>query len=135
MTHDIIRGMDRYTADEGKGFIGKGEVGTVVSGELWLCKNASINDYLELPLGTEIGELMKYSARAILRELRAIGKYEAFRQLLTSIGYDWEFLSANYLAEDDEDFKRLKTAVVEAGIVGSMDELDAMLAKCIWTAE
>lgn len=78
---------------------------------------------------------MKYSARSILRELRELGEYEAFRQLLTSIGYDWEFLSANYLAENDADFKRLKAAVVEAGVVSSMTELDAMLAKCIWTAE
>ena len=78
---------------------------------------------------------MKYSARSILRELRELGKYESFRQLLTRTGYDWEFLSANYLADDDADFARLKIAVVDAGIVGSKMELDALLEKCVWSPD
>ena len=78
---------------------------------------------------------MEDAARSSWRERRALSEYDVCRQLVTQIGDDWEFLSANYLAEDDEDFKRLKSSVVEAGIVGSMTELDTMLAKCIWTAE
>ena len=123
--------MVKLTADEGNVYTN----GETYGKEICLPDNAGIAAWKQIDESEAGKGPMKYSARSILRELRALSKYDAFRQLLTQIGYDWEFLSANYLAEDDEDFKRLKSSVVEAGIVGSMTEIDTMLAKCIWTAE
>lgn len=76
-------------------------------------------------------DVIRYSVRSIIRELRAAGKYDAVRQLLESARLDWDFVGANYLSTADADFQAMCEAIISAEIANEA-ELDALLAKCIW---
>ena len=76
----------------------------------------------------------RYSVRSIIREVRELGKYDQFRAFLESAKFDWDFVGANYLAATDPDFVRMCEGIIKANII-SREELDALLPKCIWTAE
>ena len=142
MTHDVILGMNRYTADDGNGFIGKDEEGIVQSTELWLGGNSSIDNYLELPLGTEIKkeESMKYSTLSIKRELDkliredGISAWKRAKAILQDAEYWDDFILANYLSEQDEVFRTACGALVARNIV-TEDEMNELLPKCIWSAD
>lgn len=79
-------------------------------------------------------EIMKYSVRSIIREMRSVNKYDEFRAFLEAARYDWEFIGSNYLADGDADFEIMKQRLVESGIV-SKQELDTLLLKCEWSPE
>jgi hypothetical protein len=76
-------------------------------------------------------EEIRYSVRSIIRELRYAGKYDAVRQLLESARLDWDFIGANYLSTADADFQAMCEAIISAEIA-TEQELDELLAKCIW---
>lgn len=76
----------------------------------------------------------RYSVRAVIKELKAIDKFETVKEVLTKGNVDWEFLGSNYLADGDEDFEKMKIAIVNLGIM-TAEELDEMLKKCYWTED
>lgn len=82
--------------------------------------------------GNEIAP--RYSTLSIKRELAKIWKWEAAKALLTSSGYWDDYVLANYLSEQDEAFKAACGEMVARGIV-TQAELDALLPKCIWSAD
>ncbi len=77
---------------------------------------------------------MKYSTLSIKRELAALGKWDAAKELLTASGYWDDYVLANYLSEADPVFKTACAALVARGIVTDA-ELEELLPKCVWTVE
>ena len=43
----------KLTADDGMGFIAKNDCGIVSSTEVYVAKNGNVDNYVELPLGSE----------------------------------------------------------------------------------
>lgn len=78
--------------------------------------------------------VVRYSTLLICRELRSIGKWDAVKSLLTQGGVWDDYYLANYLASNDSVFDAALKAVVDAGIL-TKAELDALLPKCVWTAD
>lgn len=79
-------------------------------------------------------EPVKYSVVSIIEAMRGLGKYEEFRAMLESERLDWDFVGANYMAENHPLFVRMCSALVESGIVTKV-QIDELLPKCIWSAD
>lgn len=96
--------------------------------------------YTETDEPVEGHEPMKYSTLSIKRELDklirddGISAWKRAKVLLQDAEYWDDFILANYLSEQDEVFKTACGTMVERGIV-TKAELDALLPKCVWTAE
>ena len=129
---------NHIVADSGKAIRRKGEDGTSEIVELWLSNNDSPDNWEDCEKGD--GETMKYSTLSIKRELDkliredGISAWKRAKALLQDAEYWDDFILANYLSEQDEVFKTACGAMVARQIV-TQAELDALLPKCVWTAE
>ena len=90
--------------------------------------------YTETDEQIEGYEPMKYSVVGIIEAMRCIGKYEEFRSMIEAARLDWDFVGANYMAENHPSFVQLCAALVESGIV-TKTQLDEMLPRCVWSAD
>lgn len=135
MTHDIIRGVNRYTAGEGKGFIGKNETGIVQSTELWLGGTSVIDDYLELPIGTNYGGAMKYSRWGIIKALEKRGLADAFDAYLDANKAAFRrFYGPTNFRADDADFKEM-IKTLQGAFKLSDEDVAAILAESPYTPD
>ena len=79
-------------------------------------------------------EPVKYSVVSIIEAMRGLGKYEEFRSMIEAARLDWDFIGANYMAENHPAFVRMCAALVESGIV-TKAQIDEMLPRCVWSAD
>ena len=121
--------MKKITADEGKVYTN----GETYGREIYLPDSADASAWWQVNEPIE-GEFMKYSTLSIKRELAKIGKWVAAKALLEASGYWDDYVLANYLSEQDKEFKAACSEMVARGIV-TQTELDKLLQKCVWTAE
>ncbi len=127
------RGRTVLTADDGMAIHLKG--GETPSGvvAMTLRPGESPYDYEDCELG-ESPHVERYSVRAVIGELRASGAWQTVRQMLVASDYLDMFLASNYLSSVDQDFRSACAALVEHGVM-TRAELDAMLARCLWSPE
>ena len=129
-------------ADEGMGIVRRGEKCVVEVRQIDIpheVDEKELAEFIELPLGLDYSGT-KYSTLSIKRELDKLiredgmSAWKRAKGLLQDAEYWDDFILANYLSEQDNVFKTACGAIVERGIV-TQEELDALLPKCIWTAE
>ena len=121
--------MHKLIADDGKVYTN----GETYGKEICLPGSADASAWWQVNEPIE-GEFMKYSVIRIIEAMRGLGKYEEFRAMLEAARLDWDFVGANYMAENHPSFVRMCAALVESGIV-TKAQLDEMLPKCIWSAD
>lgn len=124
--------MTRLVADEGNMYT-NGEIhGEIVC----LPDGADVSAWSQVPKDAipEDGGPLRYSVVRIIEEMRALGKYERFREWLEDEKFDWDFIGANYLSANHQTFRSMCTALVDSGIV-TKDQLNEMLPRCIWSAD
>lgn len=90
--------------------------------------------YTETDEPIDVYEPMKYSVVSIIEAMRGLGKYEEFRSMLEAARLDWDFVGANYMADNHPAFVRMCGALVESGIV-TKAQIDDILQKCVWSAD
>lgn len=73
----------------------------------------------------------KFSVMKVSKKLREKHLMATVREKLIELDVYEMFVGANYLAEDDSDFVAMK-GVIQAATGLSGDELEELLAECIW---
>lgn len=122
------------TAEEGRALHMVGTPAPTTVTRVSLASSASADDWEDCDYGEREVTDMRYSVRSIIREVRKLGLYDQFRALLEQSRRDWDFIGANYIASDDEDFLAMSDALVSSGII-TRKALDEMLLRCVWSAE
>lgn len=122
--------MKKLIADEGYVFTN----GKTFGKEVCLLDSDDVSEWRQIDESEAWKEPMKYSVVSIIEAMRGLGKYEEFRAMLESARLDWDFVGANYMADNHPAFVRMRSALVDSGIV-TKDQLDELLPKCIWSAD
>lgn len=79
----------------------------------------------------DIPDPRKFSVKKVAKMLRNKGHMRTVREKLMELESYEMFVGSNYLLESDEDFIQMKS-VVQAVTGMSGDEIEEMLAECIW---
>lgn len=75
----------------------------------------------------------KFSVKSVAAKIRELGYTAQVREALMSVnGYEM-YVGANYLKEDDQDFRDMK-ALVQRVTGLDDDAIEAILKECIWEA-
>lgn len=75
----------------------------------------------------------KFSVKAVAAKIRELGYTAQVREALMGVdGYEM-YVGANYLKEDDQDFRDMK-ALVQRVTGLDDDDIEAILEECIWEA-
>ena len=75
----------------------------------------------------------KFSVKSVAAKIRELGYTAQVREALMSVnGYEM-YVGANYLKEDDQDFRDMK-ALVQRVTGLDDDAIEAILEECIWEA-
>lgn len=82
----------------------------------------------------EIPDPRRFSVKAVCKHLRDRGLMKIVRDRLIELESYEMFIGSNYLKEDDPDFVQLKGEIQTATKI-SGDELEEVLADCIWSAD
>ena len=78
-------------------------------------------------------EPRKFSVKSVAAKIRELGYTAQVRDALMSVnGYEM-YVGANYLKEDDQDFRDMK-ALVQRVTGLDDDAIEAILKECIWEA-
>ena len=136
--HDLgdSRMITSIIADDGMGIVGKGESGFVEVRQIDIpreVKSDELNYYIELPIGTNYGGVMKYSRWGIIKALEKRGLADAFDSYLAEKKAAFRrFYGPNYFAADDADFKAMLTTLQGAFKLTDAD-IAAILAESPYT--
>lgn len=124
--------MTHLVADEGNMYTN----GEIHGETVCLPDGADVSTWSQVPKDAipEDGGPLRYSVVRIIEAMRALGKYERFREWLEDEKVDWDFIGANYLSANHQTFRSMCTALMSEGIIGK-EEFDDLLKKCFWTAD
>ena len=128
------QGNHILVADEGRAIHQRGTPSPCSTVRARLAPNLDPATWEDCEFGEPEPPPAKYSTLSIKRELAALGRWEAAKQLIEASGAWDDYILANYLAEGDPVFVAARMAFVERGIL-TQEELDELLPKCLWTAD
>ena len=89
-----------------------------------------VRRYDERPIVAPPPPVVRYSKLKLIVASKAVGKWEAFKELIAQAGYEDEWQACEFRSSGYSQFEQAKTAIIAAGIA-TAEEIDAILAASV----